>query len=87
MYAIIITAGMWAGLIITFELQCMLNNQKRTETGLIKRFLKRNLADVGMAQRMHWLTMYICTQTRSAMHTVICTPYHGHIIQQPSLHK
>ena len=24
-------------------------------------------------------------QTRSAMHTAICTPYHGYIIQQPSL--
>ena len=26
-------------------------------------------------------------QTKSAMHTVKCTPYHGHIIQQPSIHK
>ena len=35
-----------------------------------KRFLKRNLADAGMAQWMHWLTKY----TNKECHTVICTP-------------
>ena len=46
----------------------------------------RNLAVVGMPQWMQ-LADKVHKQLRSAMHTVICTPYHGHIIQQPYLHK
>ena len=35
---------------------------------------KRNLADIGMAQCMNAYTGWQSTQTRSAMHTVICAP-------------
>ena len=52
----------------------------------IKIFLKRNLPHVGMVQCMNALADKV-QKTRHAMHTVICTPYQGHIIQQPSLHK
>ena len=41
----------WAGLNYygaSMLLQCMYNNQKRTETSLHKKISKRNLADVGM---------------------------------------
>ena len=54
--------GAWVGIII-IVLQCWLQKQVS-----IKRFLKRNLADVGMAQWIHWLTKYTnkkchaCTQ-------------------------
>ena len=59
---------------------------KRTETSLHERFLKINLADVGMSQCMNALADKV-HKTSSTMHTVICTQQHGHIIQQPSLCK
>ena len=52
--------------------------EKGQKKDSVKRFLKRNLADVGMGNKC---TGRQSTQTRSAMHTVIYTPYQGHIIQ------
>ena len=36
---------------------------------------------------MNALADEVHKQEVPCMHTMICTPYHGHIIQQPSLHK
>ena len=48
-------------------------NQKRTETSLHKKIsIKRDLADVEMAQWMHALIGWQSTETRGAIH--ICTP-------------
>ena len=44
-------------------------SKKNRNFSIHKRFLKRNLADVGMNQ-LHWLTKY----TNRKYHTVICIP-------------
>ena len=46
-----------------------MDTHQLSEIVILKRFLKRNLADVVMAQRMHWLTKYITQEC----HTVLCT--------------
>ena len=46
----------------------------------IKKFLKRNLADVGMVQCMNALADKVHKQEVPCMHTVICTPYHSNHI-------
>ena len=61
----------------------MQNNQKRTETSLHKKISKKKSRDASM----NALADQVHKQEVSCMHTVICTPYHGHIIQQPSLNK
>ena len=56
-------------------------HQKEQKQVSIKRFLKRNLADVGIAQCMNALANKILhIQTRSAMHSITWP-----LIQQPSL--
>ena len=58
----------WAGLIIYYNF--LFASKKEQKQVSIKDFLKENLADVGMAQGMHWLTKY----TNKECHTGICTP-------------
>ena len=55
-------------------LQCMYNNQKRTETSFRKRFLKRNLADVGI-----WLMNALADKVHKQ--EVPCTQWHAHLLQ------
>ena len=48
--------------------------KKEQKQVFIKRFLKKNLADVGMAQWMHWLTKYkkcCCTQWYTLYNTTL----------------
>ena len=58
----------------TMLLQYNFFNTEQSEKVFIKRFLKRNLPDVGMAQWMHWLTKY--TNKKCHAHS------DGHIIHQ-----
>ena len=47
----------------------------RSDSCICKKiFLKRNLAHLRMAQCMNALADKVYTKTRSAVHTVICTP-------------
>ena len=61
-----LVTGAWVGLIMYFTCRYIKKEQKQVS---IKRFLKRNLANVGMAQWTYWLTKY----TNKECHTVFCT--------------
>ena len=56
----------------TMLLQCIAIKKEQKQVS-IKRFLKRNLADVGMSQWMHWLTKYTNKKchAHSGMHSII----------------
>ena len=77
-----ISHGVWAGLLCTTIFMHIKKEQKQVS---IKRFLpKRNLADVGMNQWMHWRQSTQTGMPHGDMHS-IARPWF--IIQQPFLHK
>ena len=71
---------------ITVKRLLHVSKKNRNDWVSIKRFLKRNLAHIGIVQCMNTLADKVHKQE------VPCTqwyapPWHGHSIQQPSLHK